>query len=434
MLRNRITLLAAALTSAVVIALVVPLCLLVRTMAEDRAVDAARARAQEVAALVANVSDEGRVAAALATIDEQAAVTTTVVLPSGRLLEQDADQDVTADPLADRARLSTAAFTERTSDGADVLVPIAKSAGVYVVHTHVGFSSIWDGVVAAWLTLAGLALVLLLGAVVIARRLAVRISTPVTEMADVAHRLRQGDLAARADIGGPTELVELGGALNRLAERIGELLASEREAAADLSHRLRTPVTALRLDADLVAEPGVGDRLRLHVDDLGRAIDTIVAEARRPSREAMSGACNARAILAERARHWTPLAEDQGRQVTVSLPEQPVLVALAAADLSDLVDNLVDNVFAHTPEGAPLAIKLAVGRLHARIRVEDGGTGMPSDVRVGRGDSGSGSTGLGLDIVRRLTHRAGGELRVETSTLGGLAVEASLRRADVDGH
>ena len=69
-----------------------------------------------------------------------------------------------------------------------------------------------------------------------------------------AERLGRGDLDARVEPGGPDEVREVGAALNRLAARISELLAREREEVADLSHRLRTPVTALRLDVESLPE------------------------------------------------------------------------------------------------------------------------------------------------------------------------------------
>ena len=92
---------------------------------------------------------------------------------------------------------------------------------------------------------------------VIARQLGRRISEPLREVAQTAHQLREGDLTARADVRGTPETVELAQALNGLAERTSELLAAERAAVGDLSHRLRTPVTALRLDAESVDDPAV---------------------------------------------------------------------------------------------------------------------------------------------------------------------------------
>ena len=76
--------------------------------------------------------------------------------------------------------------------------------------------------------------------------------------AETAQQLSVGDTTARAPTDGPREVAEVGMALNRLADRIDELIAEERETVADLSHRLRTPLTTLRLDAEALRDPDRG--------------------------------------------------------------------------------------------------------------------------------------------------------------------------------
>ena len=115
-----------------------------------------------------------------------------------------------------------------------------------------------------WLVLAGLGIVLLLLALGVADRLARSMTRPVTDLAATAHRLGSGDLDARATPAALPEVREVATAVNRLAGRIGELLAAEREGAADLAHRLRTPLTALRLDVEALP---AADRERL-LDDV----------------------------------------------------------------------------------------------------------------------------------------------------------------------
>jgi signal transduction histidine kinase len=255
-----------------------------------------------------------------------------------------------------------------------------------------------------------------------------RISIPVTEVATVAHRLREGEADARAVPGGPPETAELGRALNALADRIHVLVADEREHVADLGHRLRTPVTALRLDTDLVEDAAVADRLREHVDALQRGIDEVVREARRPVTDEIRPVTALGPLLTERVGFWRALAEDQGRRLDLVVRAPDARVELSADDVRELLDTLLDNVFAHTPEGAGVRVTLdrAAGEVH--LAVEDAGPGMAVPWR-GRGHSGAGSTGLGLAIVHRLVEDAGGSVHLGDSDLGGLRVELRLPAA-----
>ena len=102
-----------------------------------------------------------------------------------------------------------------------------------------------------------LGLVLIGLSLLVADRLARTITRPITDLARGADRLAHGDLTTRVRPDGPAEVREVGAAINLLAGRIGELLAGERESVADLSHRLRTPVTVLRLEVEsLRPRPG----------------------------------------------------------------------------------------------------------------------------------------------------------------------------------
>nr|WP_275585749.1 sensor histidine kinase [Geodermatophilus sabuli] len=255
-------------------------------------------------------------------------------------------------------------------------------------------------------------------ALVVADRLARSLTRPVTDLATTALRLGSGDLTARVTPDGPVEVREVGTALNRLAGRIGELLTAERESAADLAHRLRTPLTALRLDAE--ALPAAADRERLldDVDALSRGVDEVISEARRTVREGLGAGCDAVAVLADRVRFWSVLAEEEQRDVGVQLAEGPLPVRVAAADLGAAVDALLGNVFAHTPEGTGfrVAVRPRDGG-GAVVTVADRGPGMTDDA-VGRGHSGGGSTGLGLDIARRTAEGSGGRLRLAASATG----------------
>jgi len=426
-MRRRISLLVAATTSAVILAFLIPLGMLVRTLAEDRALAGASQEAHGVATLVAGVSDEGQLTNLVGLANQRSQRATSVLLPDGTLIGT-APPGSSAWNAGAVARARTGkAFTLVGDKSAQVVVPVVTDRGFVVVRTAVSIGELRRGVTTAWVTFAGLGAVLMILAVVGANLLGRRVSAPVTELAAVAHRLRAGELDARAVPRGPVETVELGTALNRLADRIGELLTAEREAVADLSHRLRTPVTALRLDAEAVNEPELAARLRDHIGHLERTVDAVVKDARRPVRSTLGRSCDAASVVRDRVAFWSALAADQNRHLTVSIPSAATPAAIDAADLVDVVDALVDNVFAHTPDGTAFAVSLTRSdpRL-VRLEVADAGPGAAGPDVTTRGHSTGDSTGLGLDIVRRAAVAAGGGLVVATSPSGGMLAVVTL--------
>lgn len=417
-MRRRISWLVLATTSAVVVSFVVPLCLLVQTLARDRAMSAADQDAGNVAVLVAGGVAERDVADVVESLNSGGGARVGVLTAAGRTI---GDGLVRRDPEVRRARAGEG-LTVVDDEGGRVLLPVVTGDGTAVVRARVAVEDLRAGVRPAWAGIIGLGVALLAVAAVIASRLGRRISEPLLGVADVAHRLREGDLSARAVVTGTEETAELARALNGLAERTSELLVAERAAVADLSHRLRTPVTALRLDADAVPDPELGRRLGEHIGVLQRSIDAIVREARRPVRTDLAGRCDATAVVRERVAFWRVLAEDQGRPVELSVPSATLPVPVAADDLADLVDVLIDNVFAHTSEPAGFAVRLAEDARVVRLEVADRGPG-PADLRPGRRQ---GSTGLGLDIARRTAEAAGGTLRLRPGAAGGTTVEVTL--------
>jgi signal transduction histidine kinase len=420
-MRRRIGLLVAATTSAVVLAFVIPLCLLVRNMAEDRAMADADQEARNIAILVSSLHDDTTLPDVVGAVDQRSPATTTVVLADGTTLGSGSVR--VDDPDVLRAQTG-AAFTRSTERGARTVVPVITTDGTDVVVTEVTNAQLHRGVAGAWAAIIGLGLLLLVLASVVAVQLGRRISTPVTRVAEVADRLREGELGARAPLEGPPETQALAEALNRLAERISELLVAERAAVGDLSHRLRTPVTALRIDVEGVDDDGLAERLRQHVGTLQRSIDAIVKEARRPVRHDMASTCDAAAVVRERIAYWAPLAEDQGRDLAVDLIDGPAPVPLDAVDLRDVVDVLIDNVFAHTPEGVPFEVTLQHEDDRAvRLVVSDRG---PGPVATAPGASRPGHTGLGLEIVRRTVEPAGGVLEIGAAPKGGTVVGVRL--------
>jgi len=288
----------ASTTSVVVIAFLVPLALLVRELAEDRAVSAATQEAQSVSLLVGLLGAGPELDRAVDAATQRSRWQTTVFLRGGRSV---GDPGVRTDGV--REAFAGRAFAADVPAGYEVLQPVATTAGRAVVRTFVPDAELRSGVGRAWLVLAGLGVGLIAVALVVADRLARRIASPLGDLADATRQLGEGRLDVRVAAGGPPEVVELGGVVNRLAGRIQVLLAAERELIADLSHRLRTPITALRLDTEGLRNPDEAERLGGDVDSLERAVDEVIRHARRP---AEVPAVDAAVVVGERVRTWPP--------------------------------------------------------------------------------------------------------------------------------
>jgi signal transduction histidine kinase len=417
-MRARLVLVVGATSSLILVAFLVPLAVLVRSTVANRAMATATAHAQSLAPAVA-IAGGAELDAAVGRANASGAYRTSVFLPGGRVVGPDA----TRSPAVERAAtgLST---TAAAPGGREVVVAVAgRSDGTAVIRTFVPDATLRDGVGRAWSVLALLGLCLLVVSVLVADLLARAVTRPLSAVATVSHRLAQGNLEARAGDDGPPEVKEVSAGLNRLAGRITDLLAQERELVADLSHRLRTPLTALRIDVDTVADESTRARLLSDLDAVDRTVDSVIHEANRPGRAGGSVECDAAAVLAERVAFWSVLAEEEDRSFTVSLVDGPVPVRVDEADLSACVDALVGNVFRHTPEGVAFWVTLeAPAGGGARLVVADEGPGLPEGLVHERGTSGAGSTGLGLDIVLRTAHRSGGGVELGASSAGGAAI------------
>ncbi|NNC92245.1 MAG: HAMP domain-containing histidine kinase [Acidimicrobiia bacterium] len=432
-MRQRVAILSLAISTLVVIAFMIPLALLLRNQAQNRALSRSETLAQAIAtALVVDTArTEGGAVSVVAaqTVLEvfgTGADAVTVLFADG---EQVGAPVFSADNI-DVAFSESRAFTAFTDGGAEVLVPI-RSADIpdqdvdVVVRAFVPDDDLTEGVWVAWGMLAGLGVFLVIVAVVAADRLGRSIVRPVAELSDAALALGGGDLDRRVTPAGPDEIADVGVAFNFLAERLRLLLAEERESVADLSHRLRTPLTALRLQAETLSDREASAVLLDDIDRLESAVDRMIEQARKPAEEKGPEQADLGAVVRHRATFWKVLADEQDRSVDVHTSGGRLPVALSAQDLGALVDTLLENVFSHTTTGVGYRIEARPGNATGQVVlvVEDSGPGFAHDSAMERGESGGGSTGLGLDIVHRAAQRTGGGLSIGESALGGARVE-----------
>ncbi len=422
-MRVRLVLLVVATSSLVLVAFFMPLALLLRTVAADRAVSKATVEAQSLAPLVAPLASTSLRLAVEGVNAQSGALPVTVFLPGGATLG-------VATPRSPAVELAVQgrSLTAETPGGREVLVAVqGLPGGTAVIRTFVSDAELRRGVTRSWLVLGAVAVGLLALSAVVADQLARYLVRPLAAVARASHQLASGDLAVRAAVGGPPEVVQVSTGLNLLGTRIGELLARERETVADMSHRLRTPLTVLRVDTESLSNRQEMALISGDVDALERTVNEIIHEARRPVREGVHAACEAACVVRERAAFWSPLAADQDRWMRVEVAPGPIQVRVAREDLAACVDTLLENVFAHTPAGAGFIVRLT-GQTGggAHLLIADDGPGFADASIAQRGISNGGSTGLGLDIVRRTAEASGGTLSLARSPAGGAAVIVEL--------
>ena len=425
-----------AVTVLVAVAFLVPLAVLVGSTVRQRVLAEAFRDAASVGPVLVVTTEPNDVRRVLQSTSAGAAGRTTVYLPPALTSDvpEGSGSNVIGTVRAHPADVIRAARTGRSfaapvRGGVAVLQPVIlgaqKTAVVVVLVTD---EQLQQGVLRARFILIALAVALVIGSVAVADRLAARVVRAALGLSAAAVRLGAGDMSVRIDPQGPPELREAAVAFNAMAARVNLLLAAERELAADLSHRLRTPLTALLLMARTLEDEPARDQLQATVGRLEEEVDGIIRRTRL-TQIAPAHCPDGAAVLHERLAFWGALAEDSGRTWTLQVPDIAVPVEVAAEDLAAAVDALLGNVFVHTPPGRAFTVTLTTGDDVVQLIVDDAGEGITDAKQaLERGSSGAGSTGLGLDIARRLAESTGGRLRIGSSPLGGARVEMVLRR------
>jgi len=408
--------LALAITSMVALAFLVPLAIATQQIAHDRAISDARQQATSLVTVLGVDADPTLLTTAVASTTAGSAGRLAVHLPQVAPIGV-AHTDAAQLELAAQDRRSVLA---PAPGGVAYLQPTVLTDGrTVVVEVYVPDAEMRRGVWTAWLVLGALATVLVAGSTLLADRLGGQMVRATRQLAVSTRQLGAGDLRTRVEPIGPRELRDAAAAFNTMADDLRRLLDKERELAADLSHRLRTPLTALRLDAEAMPPGPVADRMRQACDLLDEELEAIITGVRRGVEARGQESTDLVEVLADRLAFWSVLAEDQERPWEVVGGDVPVMVPLARSELILVVDAMLGNVFSHTPDGAAFRVSISPDGL----LVDDAGPGIADPSRaVQRGVSGAGSTGLGLDIVRRAAEESAGRLVVARSPLGGARV------------
>ncbi|MER7336010.1 MULTISPECIES: HAMP domain-containing sensor histidine kinase [unclassified Micromonospora] len=339
----------------------------------------------------------------------------------------------------ERARAERRSVLVDVDGGVLRLDPVVLGDRTAVVEVFVPESALDEGAGSRWLLLLGVAAALVGAAVLVVDRVAARAVDSARGLVRAALAVGDGDLAVRVEPSGPRELAEAGYAFNRMADRLVAARTDERELVADLSHRLRTPLTVLRLDAEALEsdDTSVGSfsaaeldrrrgirRIRQAIVTLEGEIDVLIKTTRKAvAHEAGPAMCDVSEVVRDRMVFWAALAGDQNRPHRVTGAQLRIPAPVPRAELAAALDAVIGNVFRYTPQGT--AFEVAVSRRdgYVAIRIDDAGPGIANpDRALRRGASDQGSTGLGLDIAKRVALQANGSVSIDRARLGGASV------------
>ena len=272
-----------------------------------------------------------------------------------------------------------------------------------------------DGKLALVAGLAGLAVAV---AVALAMWQTRRLTRPLQELAAAADRLGSGDAGPLGATYGIPELDRVAEGLDGSAQRISELLAAERQFAADASHQLRTPLTALSMrleemlaaaeEPDVVREEGVAALLATE-----RLTDVVSQLLGRTSRSAVRQPAQVSVddVVAQQVVEWDPAFRRRNRKLEVA-GEKNLTAHITPGTLSQLIATLLDNALVHGK--GTVGIRTSLTPKSVVIEVRDSGRGVPADLvpRIFERNVSSkpGGTGLGLALARSIAAAEGGQV------------------------
>jgi signal transduction histidine kinase len=398
-MRRRITVLAMATALLAVVLLAVPLgALAARNYLKDERLELLQAASTCAARVRGDLAGEA--------CSSDPGVSTTVynrsgrrVVGSGPLIPPPVARTALRGHQASATSDNTLEVAAPVSDGDQVIGTVLLSTSLDDVHHRA-----WI----AWLLLAAMCLAAVAISGIAARLVVVRLTGPIDRLTATARRVGSGDLDARAETSEVAELNVLGAALNDSTRQLQERIGRERAFSAEVSHQLRTPLSALRLalDADNV------ESARSEVDRLDATITELIRLARDlPSARQVSTAH----VLAEVERRWRGRLAAQSRPLRIApLEDGPLVIAISAAAAEQVLDVLVDNAYTHG-RGA-ITLRTRVSDDTVAIEVSDEGPPLAVEPHelFRRRVEGDGH-GLGLPLARRLAEAEGARLVLASS-------------------
>ncbi|MGW7102771.1 sensor histidine kinase [Streptomyces sp. NPDC054838] len=303
---------------------------------------------------------------------------------------------------------------QQQSDG-ELVVVVPVSSGERVigaVRASTGSRGVWARVLWGWAALLGVCLLALGAAVVVARRQASALSSPLEALARTSLAIADGDLTARAARSTIIEIDEVARAHNAMVGRLARMLERERHFTANASHQLRTPLTGLLLGLEAaLADPEADPRAALaeaaeHSRHLDRTIDEVLRLATSGTATAAS-AQRVGDLLEGVERRWHGVLARDGRRLNVVWEPESAHLPAPGRTTDQILDVLLDNAHRHGDGSVSLTLR-DLGTALA-LDVADEGTAVLDARAIFERGIGDGS-GIGLALARELAEAAGARL------------------------
>ncbi|RYH07169.1 ATP-binding protein [Tropicimonas sp. IMCC6043] len=256
-----------------------------------------------------------------------------------------------------------------------------------------------------------------------------QLTGPLRELARSAEEFGRGAEAQMIDPSGPNELRSLTGAFNKMQERIRRFVDDRTRLLAALSHDLRSPLTALRVRAEMIDEDETRERIIATTEEMQEMVESTLSFAR--------GVSNAEPVetvdLSELVASLVADMDASAGAVTVQPSADTVRVQLRPTSMRRALRNLIENAVRY---GGQAELHVWCDGDVARIAVKDRGPGIPEEqvehvfdpfVRLETSRSrDTGGTGLGLSIARTIVQSHGGDITLRNREGGGLAATVTL--------
>ncbi|MGP4002094.1 ATP-binding protein [Streptomyces sp. 8N706] len=302
--------------------------------------------------------------------------------------------------------------------GGDVIESRQRGEEGETVTVQVSANTVSEEIGRTLLIILAVALLAVVAAVLLAVRQAHRLTAPLTDLAETAERLGSGDPRPRHRRYGVPELDRVADVLDASADRIGRMLTAERRLAADASHQLRTPLTALSMRLEEISGTDELETVKEEatialgqVERLTDVVQRLLTNARDP-RTGSAVAFDLDEVVKQQIEEWRPASRSAGRDIVFSGKKGLRAVGTPGA-VAQVLATLIENSLMHG--AGPVAIRTRVTGNQVVVEVTDAGPGVPPDLGARvfeRTVSGRNSTGLGLAVARDLAEADGGRLEL----------------------